>query len=792
MLSSNYGPKLKGRAAVYGRASTDNQDTGLSTATQAEHGRRLGELLGFIVEDDDIYLDEGISGMTDDRSACRQVMLKVFSPERPYEAVIVTDLSRLTRSSRGYINYEEIFAEEGIQLISHMDPPSNGQAKIDTNRRMTAVMNERQVVVTAEKTRNSQMLVVEMGFYIGWVAPFGYRKKKVMWRGAEHTVLEPDPETWPHLIHVKEMAKDNYTLSQIRQYLDSTGLRHPAEKIPNKKRGGKRGTGRWTNSNVSYLLKNRVLLGWTLRGGAGSGSKLLHKSEQVICRNAHEAAMTEEERELILRNLARRTREVKSPRSNRSPNPMAGLVVCGLCGATMRMHTEDGKQRLICANKRDHRKGEPLWCPNQMAGLDILVERTTEAILGHILTPKVMRQQVELVAEENRKLAAHERSRKEPIEKRIKQLDKEIANFMAAIAEYGPTNPAFGREIDRRQEEKELLERQRKQIDSELEEKLVFINDQERIVENALSLRTYLESEDPHDLTEMLNSLIRKVSIVNKVATLHYSVPLPRNQTADPILMERLNLDKKTCPSVPLTGARLPDRRPVCAHRAGTHSRQARCATCAYQKTPVRATGSNGLNTHHPPAGGGRVVNQGKGLRVGAVRRPAAGRTRGRGKEYRKCRTVTIERFPWRSTSAASYPARCPTGSPRASIRRSSRWRGSRTFPPGGGRSSTCAGRWISWRRRWNPSVARRTPARLTRGTAPLPVPAATPGRASPAAGTRLSTAGLRWATARPPSTCPVSGPATDGRRQPAPGSVRCALLGLSVRNLAFDAFRVR
>ena len=554
MLSSNYGPTRKGRAAVYGRASTDNQDTGLSTATQAEHGRRLGELLGFIVEDDDIYLDEGISGMTDDRSACRKVMLKVFSPERPYEAVIVTDLSRLTRSSRGYINYEEIFAEEGIQLISHMDPPSNGQAKIDTNRRMTAVMNERQVVVTAEKTRNSQMLVVEMGFYIGWVAPFGYRKKKVMWRGAEHTVLEPDPETWPHLLHVKEMAKDNYTLSQIRQYLDSTGLRHPAEKIPNKKRGGKRGTGRWTNSNVSYLLKNPVLLGWTLRGGKGSGSKLLHKSEQVICRNAHEAAMTEEERELILRNLAGRTREVKSPRSNRSPNRMSGKVVCGLCGATMRMHTEDGKQRLICANKRDHRKGEPLWCPNQMVGLDILVEKTIEAILGHILTPKVMRQQVELVAEENGKLAAHERSRKEPIEKRIKQLDKEIANFMAAIAEYGPTNPAFGREIDRRQEEKELLERQRKQIDSELEEKLVFINDQERIVENALSLRTYLESEDPHDLTEMLNSLIRKVSIVNKVATLHYLVPLPRNQTADPILMERLNLDQKTCPSVPLTG----------------------------------------------------------------------------------------------------------------------------------------------------------------------------------------------------------------------------------------------
>ena len=93
-----------------------------------------------------------------------------------------------------------------------------------------------------------------------------------------------------------------------------------------------------------------------------------------------------------------------------------------------------------------------------------------------------------------------------------------------------------------------------------------------------------------------------------------------------------------------------------------------------------------------------------------------------------------------------------------------------------------------SWRRRWIPSVARRTPARLRRGTAPLPVPAATPARASPGAGTRLLTRDLTRATGRPPSTCPVSGPATDGRRQSVHGSVRSALLGLSVRDPAFDA----
>jgi hypothetical protein len=46
-----YGHATKrGRAAVYGRAFTDNQDTGLSTATQADQGRRQGELLGFSVQ----------------------------------------------------------------------------------------------------------------------------------------------------------------------------------------------------------------------------------------------------------------------------------------------------------------------------------------------------------------------------------------------------------------------------------------------------------------------------------------------------------------------------------------------------------------------------------------------------------------------------------------------------------------------------------------------------------------------------------------------------------------------
>ena len=224
-------------------------------------------------------------------------------------------------------------------------------------------MNEDQVVTAALKTRNSQMLAVETGSTSGGSRPSGYRKKKEMWKGEEHTKLEPDPETWHHLLHIIDMAKNNHTLTSIRLYLESTGLRQPAEGIVNKKKGGKRGTGRWTNHNISYLLKNLTLLGLTFRGGEESGSRILHKSEQVVSWNAHEPAMTEGGPRTDPQKSRQPRREGQKSEGLTSPNPMSGLVVCGLCGATMRMHTEQGKQRLICANKRDYKKGEPEWCP---------------------------------------------------------------------------------------------------------------------------------------------------------------------------------------------------------------------------------------------------------------------------------------------------------------------------------------------------------------------------------------------------------------------------------------------
>ena len=126
----------KGRAVVYARRSHWDTGMSLSVQTQIVNARRQAELMGYTVGDEDIFSDDGISGMTEDRPGFRAMTLKLFSPEKPYKAVFVTDISRLSRSSSSYFEYEDIFAEERIELISLMEPPGNPEVKIDTNRRM--------------------------------------------------------------------------------------------------------------------------------------------------------------------------------------------------------------------------------------------------------------------------------------------------------------------------------------------------------------------------------------------------------------------------------------------------------------------------------------------------------------------------------------------------------------------------------------------------------------------------------------------------------------------------------
>ena len=581
-MTTNISPKP--RVALYIRNSTDNQDIHLSAAVQEAALRHRAEMLG---ADADVFVDLAVSGSTTERPQFKAMMTKVFSPKKPYIAVIVNDLGRFTRNTEDYIQYEKLFADAGVELISLMDPPPS-DAKIDTNRRMRTVMNEDQCVISAQKTRAGQFLATELGFFIGIHPPFGYLKVKVIWGNKEHTKLVPDPENWHNLLWIIDMAKRKYTLGEIIVELVSAGVRRPDG-------------GEWTHDCLSRLLRHTALLGWTSRGWR-SESRFLHKAEVVVCKDAHPAALTEEEREQIIQLLENRNRQAKPARSNRSSNPVSDRCVCGVCGNSMQVH-DDGKHiRLMCVKNRRTKRlkpdGKPERCPNKSVRLDVFIEKTIEAIMNHILTRPVLRRQIKLVESANKDaIAEHEEGRKR-IKKRRTALAKEIANIVGNIAKYGGSK-TLRIELDKREEEDGLLQAQLEMMQENIRNALEFINDPELTIANALNLRTYLESEDPHDLKVLLVSLINRASFLNKKVTLEYVVPLPKNGTEEPILSELITLDPKTCPSVLRAGMN-PSKGAGCDNRT---SRPRTVAQRPWSTSPNSRTTGLGRRNQDLPTG---------------------------------------------------------------------------------------------------------------------------------------------------------------------------------------------
>ena len=533
-------PRKKRKGASYARISTDGQDLMALTGQQV-NCRRHVEMLGDELIDE--FADPFISGGTDERPQFRTLMMRAFSPEKPYDFVIVEDIARLTRGANDYMDYERLFAEHEVELISLMEP-SSSRTKIDTARRMKAVMNEDFLAAVALRTREGQFLATEMGFHIGGV-PFGYRKVKVSWRNMEHSKLEPDPETFEDLLWLIDMGKRDYTLGEIIEELEKAGVKRPDKR-------------QWTRENLSYLLKNRALLGWTSRGWETGNGKYLFKAEPVICKTAHQSAMTEEERDLIIQNLASRRRTLMPPRVHRSANPLKKKVFCGFCGGTMTVQTSDRYVKLVCSKNRKGTKkdvdGKRQRCPNKRVPLDMLLEALLAALLNHVLTEKVVQREIKMVEIEEKDNLAHKTALEKQIDKRLGVLNKETDNIIATIAEYGPKSKILGEELQKREDEMKLLNTQKDLIREEKRDTLDFINDRQRTIANALDLRTYLETEDPHDLHRMLNHLIQRVSIIGKEVTVDYLIPLPKNKTEEPILSEIISLDKEKRPFVGQVG----------------------------------------------------------------------------------------------------------------------------------------------------------------------------------------------------------------------------------------------
>ena len=122
-------------AAIYARKSTDQSgvaDAEKSVARQVEHAREFAASQGWCVDDRCVFEDDGISGAEFANRPGFLRLLNALKPKAPFQALIISELSRLGREQleTGYALKQ--LAQAGVRVFSFferreipLDSPTN-------------------------------------------------------------------------------------------------------------------------------------------------------------------------------------------------------------------------------------------------------------------------------------------------------------------------------------------------------------------------------------------------------------------------------------------------------------------------------------------------------------------------------------------------------------------------------------------------------------------------------------------------------------------------------------------
>lgn len=244
------------KVGIYLRLSREDDlsDESKSITHQRERATEFCIQNGFRIVKE--YVDDGVSGATDDRPKFQELITDIEKKE--IDLVITKDTSRLARNYATFTYYVlEYFPSKNVRYISIND-------KIDSNKKDTlnegtlcmAFFNELQVRRDSTKIKDSLNSSKRQGKFMGGIAPYGYMKNPL-----NKYELLIDEEQAEVVKRIFDMSINGLGIQKIANILTD-------EKVPipsiqkNLNRGNKTGLyGIWHSRTVSYILKNEDYIG---------------------------------------------------------------------------------------------------------------------------------------------------------------------------------------------------------------------------------------------------------------------------------------------------------------------------------------------------------------------------------------------------------------------------------------------------------------------------------------------------------------------------------------------------
>lgn len=302
-------------AAAYLRVSTEEQDE-YSLDSQLKLIREYADKNDYIVPEDLVFVDDGISGRTaKKRNAFQAMIAQAKEKDRQFEAILLWKFSRFARNQEESIVYKTALRKLGVSVVSISEPLPEGPFA-SLIERIIEWMDEFYSIRLSGEVKRGMLEKASRGEPVS-VAPFGY----VLENGKLFPSSDADI--------VRGVFSDYASGTPMRliaQTLGEKGIRTRRENRPDSR-------------FIEYMLNNPAYIGkirWSKEGRAASLRD--YDNENILIYDGNHEPIVELD---IWNAVQKRLAETKAKyrqyaRKNEITRYMLkGLVRCSSCGSTL-------------------------------------------------------------------------------------------------------------------------------------------------------------------------------------------------------------------------------------------------------------------------------------------------------------------------------------------------------------------------------------------------------------------------------------------------------------------------
>ena len=441
-------------AAIYARKSTDQNgvaDEAKSVRRQIEQAKAYAKRKGWTVADEQVYVDDGISGAEFANRPGFLRLMNALKPQPPFEVLIMSEESRLGRESIETAYALKQLVQAGVRVFFYLE---DHERTLDspTDKIMlslTAFADELEREKARQRTYDAMQRKARAGQVTGG-AVFGYRNREVVGGDGRrsHVEREIDDRQAAVVRRIFELCATGSGKVAIAKRLNAE-----AAPAPRAQQGRPNA---WAPSSVRAVLYRELYRGeivWNRTKKRDTwGVKCqrprpesewlrvpapaLRIVDEALWDAAH--ARLAATRQTYLRTQGGRLWG-RPPSGLASRYLLTGIARCGICGGGLEVRSRShGRQRAFFYSCSSFYRRGPEVCPNRyeipMRTADAAV---IEALLSELLTPD------RLATVVKRLLARATAARDTPdttrmaVERQLREVEAALGRLTAAVASGG-------------------------------------------------------------------------------------------------------------------------------------------------------------------------------------------------------------------------------------------------------------------------------------------------------------------------------------------------------------------